>query len=298
MSMMGELTFFLGLQIKQSNDGIFINQAKYTKELLKRFDMEASNAFDTPMSSSLKLDKDEKGKDVDIKRYRALKVKQGLPDMMFADEKEDMLERAIVPCCWHYRKDCPEHKGKKNDNSKMADAGVVEDNSDGADVLSVTIKSSNGGWILDTGCSYHMCPNRDLFATYRSFDGGKVLMGNNVACKVVGIGSIQIRMHDGIVRTLTDVKHVSELRKYLISLGTLDSKCCSYRAVGGVMRIMKGALVVMKRLKQNILYLLQGSMVTGAVATASSPDIDSHTTKLWHMRLRHMSERGMDVLSK
>ncbi|KAK2982868.1 hypothetical protein RJ640_001859 [Escallonia rubra] len=71
MSMMGELTFFLGLQIKQSKDGIFINQAKYTKELLKRFDMKASNAFDTPMSSSLKLDKDEKGKDVDIKRYRA-----------------------------------------------------------------------------------------------------------------------------------------------------------------------------------------------------------------------------------
>ncbi|KAK2977037.1 hypothetical protein RJ640_007495 [Escallonia rubra] len=72
MSMMGELTFFLGLQIKQSKDGIFINQAKYTKELLKRFDMEASNAFDTPMSSSLKLDKDEKGKDVDIKRYRGM----------------------------------------------------------------------------------------------------------------------------------------------------------------------------------------------------------------------------------
>ncbi|KAK2965094.1 hypothetical protein RJ640_012568 [Escallonia rubra] len=61
MSMMGELTFFLGLQIKQSKDGIFINQAKYTKELLKRFDMEASNAFDTPISSSLKLNKDEKG---------------------------------------------------------------------------------------------------------------------------------------------------------------------------------------------------------------------------------------------
>ncbi|KAK2979457.1 hypothetical protein RJ640_015086 [Escallonia rubra] len=69
MSMMRELTFFLGLQIKQRKDGIFINQAN-TKELLNRFDMEASNAFDTPMSSSLKLDKDEKGKDVDIKLYR------------------------------------------------------------------------------------------------------------------------------------------------------------------------------------------------------------------------------------
>ncbi|KAK2966974.1 hypothetical protein RJ640_009544 [Escallonia rubra] len=77
MSMMGELTFFLGLQIKQSKDGIFINQAKYTKELLKRFDVEASNAFDTPMSSSLKLDKDEKGKDADIKRYRGLLSRLG-----------------------------------------------------------------------------------------------------------------------------------------------------------------------------------------------------------------------------
>ncbi|KAK2989631.1 hypothetical protein RJ640_002505 [Escallonia rubra] len=89
MSMMGELTFFLVLQIKQSNDGIFVNQAKYTKELLKRFDMEASNAFDTPMSSSLKLDKDEKGKDVDIKRYRGMigsliYLTASRPDIMFS----------------------------------------------------------------------------------------------------------------------------------------------------------------------------------------------------------------------
>ncbi|KAK2976634.1 hypothetical protein RJ640_024168 [Escallonia rubra] len=226
---------------------------------------------------------------------KALKGKQGLPDTMSDDEKEDMLERAHR----HYRKDCSKRKGKKKDNSKTADVtGVVKDNSDGADVLSVTISFLDEGWILDTGCSYHMCPNRDWFATYHSFDGGKVIMGNDVACKVVGIGSIQIRMHDGIVRTLTDVRHVPELRKNLISLGTLDSNGCSYRAAGGVMRIMKGALVVMKGLKQNSLYLLQGSTVTGTAAATSSSDIDSDTTKLWHIRLGHMSERGMDVLSK
>ncbi|KAK3001151.1 hypothetical protein RJ639_022142 [Escallonia herrerae] len=132
---------------------------------------------------------------------------------------------------------------------------------------------------------------------YHSFDGGKVFMGNDVAYKVVGIGSIQIRMHDGIVRTSTDVRHIPGLRKNLISLGTLDYNECSYRASGGVMRIMKGAIVVMKGLKQNNLYLLQGSTVTG-VSTASSSDIDSNTTKLWHMRIGHMSESGMDVLSK
>ncbi|KAK3043650.1 hypothetical protein RJ639_000066 [Escallonia herrerae] len=72
----------------------------------------------------------------------------------------------------------------------------------------------------------------------------------------------------------------------------------NYRAAGGVMRIMKGALVMMKGLKQNSLYLLQGNTVSGAAATDSSSDIDSDTTKLWHMRLGHMSERGMDVLSE
>ncbi|KAK3010279.1 hypothetical protein RJ639_011887 [Escallonia herrerae] len=146
----------------------------------------------------------------------------------------------------HYRKDCPEH----------------------------------GGPILDTGYSYHMSPNRDWFATYLSFDGGKVLMGNDVTCKVIEIGSIHIRLQYGIVRTLSDVRHVPELRKNLISLGALDSNGCSYQAAGVVMRIMKGALVVMKGLKQNSLYLLQGSPVTGAAATTSSSDIDSDTTKL------------------
>ncbi|KAK3009485.1 hypothetical protein RJ639_015446 [Escallonia herrerae] len=129
-----------------------------------------------------------------------------------------------------------------------------------------------------------------------SFDGSKVLMGNDVACKVVVISSIQIRIHDGIVKTLTDVRHVPELRKNLIFLGTLDSNSCSYRATSGVMGIVKGAFIMMKVLKQNSLYFLQGSTVTGVAATTSFSDIDSDTTKLWHMRLGHMNER--DVLFK
>ncbi|KAL5547467.1 hypothetical protein UlMin_002698 [Ulmus minor] len=70
MSMMGELTYFLGLQIKQSKEGIFLNQSKYIKDLLKRFGMENSKAANTPMSSTIKLDKDESGVSVDITKYR------------------------------------------------------------------------------------------------------------------------------------------------------------------------------------------------------------------------------------
>ncbi|RVW74396.1 Retrovirus-related Pol polyprotein from transposon RE1 [Vitis vinifera] len=63
MSMMGELNFFLGLQIKQLKEGTFINQAKYIKDLLKRFNMEEAKVMKTPMSSSIKFDMDEKDAD-------------------------------------------------------------------------------------------------------------------------------------------------------------------------------------------------------------------------------------------
>ncbi|GJU90065.1 retrovirus-related pol polyprotein from transposon TNT 1-94 [Tanacetum coccineum] len=59
MSMMGELNFFLGLQIKQIGDGIFFNQSKYIKEMLKKFVLEESKPMKTPMSSDTKLTKDE-----------------------------------------------------------------------------------------------------------------------------------------------------------------------------------------------------------------------------------------------
>ncbi|KAL6340184.1 hypothetical protein AAG906_040620 [Vitis piasezkii] len=70
ISMMGELKFFLRLQIKQLKEGTFINQAKYIRDLLKKFNMEEAKTMKTPVSSSLNLDKDEKGKSIDttIKR--------------------------------------------------------------------------------------------------------------------------------------------------------------------------------------------------------------------------------------
>ena len=89
MSMMGELKFFLGLQIKQIKCGIFLNQSKYVKDLLKRFGLENAKAFGTPMSLSTKLGKDEKGKPVDVKLYRGmigglLYLTASRPDIMFS----------------------------------------------------------------------------------------------------------------------------------------------------------------------------------------------------------------------
>jgi hypothetical protein len=65
MSMIGELTFFLGFQAKKMKEEIFISQEKYTKDLLKRFKMEDCKLIKTPMPSNGHLDLDEGGKPVD-----------------------------------------------------------------------------------------------------------------------------------------------------------------------------------------------------------------------------------------
>jgi hypothetical protein len=72
MSMMGELQFFLGLQIKQSKEGAFVQQAKYTKDIVRKFKMENSKAMATPMSTTTALDADEEGEHVDQKEYRSM----------------------------------------------------------------------------------------------------------------------------------------------------------------------------------------------------------------------------------
>ncbi|GJS92518.1 uncharacterized mitochondrial protein-like protein [Tanacetum coccineum] len=78
MSSMGELTFFLGLQVKQNKEGIFISQDKYVAEILKKFDLVNVKAAITPMETKLPLTKDEEAFDVDVHLYRSR------PDIMYA----------------------------------------------------------------------------------------------------------------------------------------------------------------------------------------------------------------------
>ncbi|GKB93321.1 retrovirus-related pol polyprotein from transposon TNT 1-94 [Tanacetum coccineum] len=66
MSMMGQISFFLGLQISQNPRGIFINQSKYANEILKKFDLHKSDPVDTPMVEQTKLDEDLSGTPVDL----------------------------------------------------------------------------------------------------------------------------------------------------------------------------------------------------------------------------------------
>ena len=72
MSMVGELTFFLGLQVKQIKEGIFISQEKYARNIVKKFGLDSKKHASTPMSSSTKLNIDSSGVEVSPTLYRSI----------------------------------------------------------------------------------------------------------------------------------------------------------------------------------------------------------------------------------
>ncbi|GKB45853.1 uncharacterized mitochondrial protein-like protein [Tanacetum coccineum] len=89
MSSMGEFTFFLGLQVQQKKDGIFISQDKYVADILKKFDFTTVKTISTPMESNKALIKDEESDSVDVHLYRSMigslrYLTASKPDIMFA----------------------------------------------------------------------------------------------------------------------------------------------------------------------------------------------------------------------
>ena len=72
MFMIGELSYFLGLQIKQMKNGTFVSQGKYIKDILKKFRMDDAKAISTPMGTNSNLDSDTSGNMMDQKSYRSM----------------------------------------------------------------------------------------------------------------------------------------------------------------------------------------------------------------------------------
>ena len=69
-------------------------------------------------------------------------------------------------------------------------------------------------------------------------------MGDDNLCEIVGIGSVQIKTHDGMIRTLKNVRHIPGMKRNLISLSTLDKEGLKYTGSGGVVKVSKVLLYV------------------------------------------------------
>ncbi|GJV97958.1 putative ribonuclease H-like domain-containing protein [Tanacetum coccineum] len=96
MSAMGELTFFLGLQVKQKPDGIFISQDKYVQDMLKKFDMESVRPATTPFEASKPKSKDEPDDAVNVHLYRSM-----IGSLMYLTASRPDIQFAVSACSRH-----------------------------------------------------------------------------------------------------------------------------------------------------------------------------------------------------
>ncbi|GMJ14768.1 hypothetical protein HRI_005146000 [Hibiscus trionum] len=196
----------------------------------------------------------------------------------------------------HLKKDC--WSSPKNSNPQ----GNMANTSDDGDALCCEAATAMEGrkrfadiWLIDSGATYHITSRREWFYNYEPISGGSVYSCNNHALEIVGVGTIKLKMYDGTIKVVRDVRHVKGLKKNLLSYGLLDNNASKIETRKGIMKVFHGALVVMKgeKIAAN-LYMLKGETLLEAEASVASCSSDS--TMLWHRKLGHMSEQGMKVL--
>ncbi|GKD17381.1 hypothetical protein Tco_1206539 [Tanacetum coccineum] len=104
MSMMEQMSFFLGLQISQSPRGIFLNRSKYAYEIIKKYGLLTSDSVDTPMVEKNQLDEDLQGTPVDATLYRGM-----IGSLMYLTSSRPDLIYAVCLCAWYQAKPTEKH---------------------------------------------------------------------------------------------------------------------------------------------------------------------------------------------
>jgi len=99
-----------------------------------------------------------------------------------------------------------------------------------------------------------------------------MVMGDDHPCNVEEMSTVCIKMNDGIVRELKEVRYLPQLKRNIISVGALKMLALVVSIQDGILKMTKGSMVVMKGVRQNNLYYLKGSTVTGQVDTSISSD--------------------------
>lgn len=122
------------------------------------------------------------------------------------------------------------------------------------------------------------------------------MIGNDAMCRVVRIGNVKLKVYDGLIYELKQVRHVPVHKRNLISLDMMDKIRCIIKVQRGVLSIVKWSLVLLKGTKKSRLYILEDIAIIREVSVSSISNVDK--TMLWHLRLGHMSLKDLKELSK
>lgn len=201
--------------------------------------------------------------------------------------------------CWfckkegHVKKDCYARK-KKLENEGQAEAGVITEKLVFSEALSMYDQGAKEKWVIDSGCTYHMTSRMDWFSEFNENGSTMILLGDDHTVESRGTGTIKLNTHGGSIRMLKNVRFVPNLRRNLISTGTLDNLGYKHEGGEGKVRFYKNDKTALRGNLVNGLYILDGHTVVNESCNAES---SKDSTKLWHSRLGHMSINNMKILS-
>lgn len=139
------------------------------------------------------------------------------------------------------------------------------DGYDSAKVLTVFDIDSKEEWIIYSECSFHMCPTKSWFQNFTELDSDHVIIGNNKFCKILDIGTIRLKMFDGMKKTLQEIRYIPKPKRNLISLGMLDKIRYIINTKLWILKVTKGSMTVMKDIIKNGVYTLITKIVLGEV---------------------------------
>ncbi|KAL2250907.1 UNVERIFIED_CONTAM: Retrovirus-related Pol polyprotein from transposon TNT 1-94 [Sesamum indicum] len=218
----------------------------------------------------------------------------------YSHKDDKIRERRCYNCGirGHYIKDCrkPRRDNRDNHGEEKEQVNNVTDESGEVFVVSdvnSVLPLSMHEWLVDSGCTFHISPFESIFSNLKIGDFGSVSMANEKRCDIKGIGDISLTFDNGYRMTLKHVRYVPELSHNLISCAALEDDGLEGRWGKGIMKIMKGSLVVFKAEKRRNLYLCS---VTYDSLAAS---VNMHDkTVLWHKRFGHISQKGLEFLNK
>ncbi|KAK4395153.1 hypothetical protein Sango_1669600 [Sesamum angolense] len=172
---------------------------------------------------------------------------------------------------------------KTRKNEPKDTANVAEESSDEVymlcDVNSAKSSLNMNEWLLDSGCTFHMTPFKEILTNYKSDNSGSVSMANEKLCDVKGFGDVCLTFESGFKLTLKNVRHVPDLCHNLISCAALEEEGLEGRWGKGIMKIMKGSLTVFKAEKRRNLYVCHVKYDLLAASVLNKND-----SNLWHKR--------------
>lgn len=130
----------------------------------------------------------------------------------------------------------------------------------------VDFAENQNSWVMDSAASVHICKDKALFSTLHTKGNfGNITVGNKEKLKVEGVGSVRLKLHNGVVQTFQNVRHVPAASVNLISLGELTSQGYRYFGVDKLCKVYKGNRLILQgeKDKKKICRLI-GCSVLGA----------------------------------